>query len=956
MAFKIADAYVAVTLRDDGIEEDLKARLEAAGAAAGDVGGRSLSEHLNESLATDEEAAAAFARELSAHLDEEIAPVGHDAAHVFADEFDKELGGSLSDLTQRQLNNALGPNSGWVSGLGNMSRKTVDELMAGIESGEIELGPAQVMNPDGTWGSKVISGARRTGQEAGRQTSFGLVDAIVAGVAAGSPLIAGAFAAAPGLLFAGLDALVLRSNQAIKDDFSGVEQTVSVFYSNLGEAAIPQVEAVLGDLNIKLAQNAGAVQQLFVDGAAYIQPFADGIENLALNLIPGLDAAERNGMAQAQAISGMLGDLGTGLGDLFANSTHYAAQEAEGITALGHVVSSLLGTIGSVASGLAGAVGPSLQAVSVPLDGIIHLLGDISKPAVAGGALGAFAAFKLGGPIQSGLESASTSLLKFATVEGEIGAAGATGIDEAVGRFGGLKAAAGTAGEQLGGLATFLGGPWGIALAAGAGAAIPLISDLVDWANHTNAVTLNTQSLTQAMQSSAGAIGTTVEQVIAQQNASNGLDNTLQSLGVNLGQFTAAVVGSSRAQATVMAQAEALPPQYQAIATVIGYAGNSFDDLRVKTGQWLAEHTSATGAATGTTEALRQEVLLAQQSYAGWGTKIDTVRTSMAAQAAQVAAAAKAQQQMNQAIQSNTTAVLAQTGAIQSSAYQAANATPYFQGAAFSLQAIGQAADETAIELNAADTAWNTMSGDLSSASALLNVQGDLAKVSTQTKSLGTSLDTTTSKGVQLSQFFTSSLSHIEAFGTAQIKAGGDIDATSKTMAAQIVQLEQNAIKAGVNKDAIASLISEETGIPKSLVTTMNIPGLTAYLDGMNQAAAAAAKIPTTINTTVSVFSGGGTSGVMPTLRARASGGPVYQGESYQVGEQGVERYWVAPADGYITPHGYGGPSPYAAAGMRGAGPVVHNYFQYFGTSYPTAEMAAQQQRDMTVAIGRALT
>jgi SLT domain-containing protein len=70
-----------------------------------------------------------------------------------------------------------------------------------------------------------------------------------------------------------------------------------------------------------------------------------------------------------------------------------------------------------------------------------------------------------------------------------------------------------------------------------------------------------------------------------------------------------------------------------------------------------------------------------------------------------------------------------------------------------------------------------------------------------------------------------------------------------------------------------------------------------------------------------------------------ATGGFMPAGHSGVVGEAGIEAMYARPGGGVdIVPLG-------------GGGKTITQYFQYYGTQYPTAEMTAQQRRDMAMAL-----
>ena len=141
-----------------------------------------------------------------------------------------------------------------------------------------------------------------------------------------------------------------------------------------------------------------------------------------------------------------------------------------------------------------------------------------------------------------------------------------------------------------------------------------------------------------------------------------------------------------------------------------------------------------------------------------------------------------------------------------------------------------------------------------------------------------------------------------------------------------IARIKEYGAMAGLTKEEIATLIGEVKGlvskyedVPPSVKTKVEATGLSEAISKASTLAYRLSAIPRNVHTTIT------TSGAIaaarpagaPTGPARASGGPVRAGETYKVGERGVEYLTMGKSAGYVTPnHRLGsGPSTMSISG-----------------------------------------
>jgi hypothetical protein len=200
-----------------------------------------------------------------------------------------------------------------------------------------------------------------------------------------------------------------------------------------------------------------------------------------------------------------------------------------------HSLGPVVDALGAVASGFVGLPGPVQAAIVgllafVALKPKIEAVGTSMKTRVASG----------GQSLASTMETVRLHMLyagdASATATGKFtGAAKAIGYGAGVG----LRGAAS-------GLLSVLGGPWGIALAAAAGA-------VGYWAKKQADAKQRVKELTAAIEADSGALGKNTRASVANALETSGAAKSAKELGVNLKDLTDASLGNAAAQERVAA-------------------------------------------------------------------------------------------------------------------------------------------------------------------------------------------------------------------------------------------------------------------------------------------------------------------------------------------------------------------------------------------------------------------
>jgi len=250
----------------------------------------------------------------------------------------------------------------------------------------------------------------KSASDAGEGISALLAGAITTGAAIGAP----ALLAGLGAAFVGVTAIALDQNDLLGADYLDLGNKANAALQHAVAPLAPTMHAAVTSLESDLTSLQPTLDGLFANAGPDITAFTGGVENLVGGLLPGLSKALGNSQVIADDVAVSMGSLGAGVGSFFTGLTRDSQATGQGLTDVVGIASNALGTLGNIAGSASAAISGDLMAVTPAVNGVLDGLNKLANPATVGAAAGAFAAFKLGGSIESGLQSASDKLLNVA--------------------------------------------------------------------------------------------------------------------------------------------------------------------------------------------------------------------------------------------------------------------------------------------------------------------------------------------------------------------------------------------------------------------------------------------------------------------------------------------------------------------------------------------------------------
>lgn len=774
-------------------------------------------------------------------------------------------------------------------------------------------------------------------------TQEGLSGLIVAGIVGGAAIGAPALVAGVDAAFTAITAKALANNQVIKADYASLaadagtalQQAVAPLAPGLHQA-VEQVDAEIGKLQPTL-------DGLFANAQPDLAAFATGVDGLAAGVLPGLSKALGNSHDLVSDVAAGMGQLGTGVGDFLAGLTRDESTTGQGLEAVIGTASNALGTLGNIAGSASSAISTDLLAITPAVNGALDAIDKLSNPATVGAAAGGFAAFKLGGSIESGLDSVSNKLLDVAA-----------NTESAGGFLGKMSGAAASSSMGLSKMASVMGGPWGIAIGAGVGLLSGLVGELINAGDATKAVTLNAGDLAKAVAQDGGAAGQATAAYIAAASGANGMSDAVGKAGVSQATWTEAVLGNGQATNTVIESVNKLNQAQR--NSGITAAENASDTGKFSDAQQASAVAAAKNAAAHNilTDANQKTIntLRAEQKQ---------VADSIAAQTKYEQAIAKVtntEQLFDASLQAAYNQLVANAQAAALTTVGTLNLGNANYSATSAMDAIVTSYTEAAAQGNAYAQVLQALTGNtanlLTSEAAFTTA---LSGVSAAAKANGTSLDINTAKGAANITAFTGVASAANKAAAAveqnETSTKGSIiayqDANTK-LEQEKQAFEDAAIKAGYNKQQVEALADELFKLPPSISISADVSkaeqGLNTLLKKIDSAHG---------YVDVSVMSDG-TIGNLKGARmsANAQGGRGYAGVPQIVGDGGRPEVFVPDSNGYTYPSIQAGAKAVAEhnarVGAPATGVTVNQYFT--GPNYPNGEQRAQMMHSLAATLG----
>ncbi|UJW32386.1 hypothetical protein L3Q67_00950 [Saccharothrix sp. AJ9571] len=429
--------------------------------------------------------------------------------------------------------------------------------------------------------------------------------ALSSGASAAAAAVTTAAVAAMPLAFAGLGAFALKENAQVQQSFRDLSSEVR---SGLTADAAPLRDAYVGaadDLGASFQRLRPQMREAFADPAttAAIKETVGGVTDFAENAMPGMLDAVKASAPVMTGLRSLMADTGVGVSGFFTEVSKGSADAGTGLGHFGDLVEEILPAVGAgvtAATGLWAEHGDEVvQVVSQILD-VVGQLGGGALP-VMSSALGVALDMLSGvlgvlGPISGALGPLIGLWMSLSTAMKLIGGAreAIAGVAVRVAEFASASDGAATKGERMrgmfGSLLGAVGGPFGIALGAGALALAVIGQRQQEAAAAAKAHEDRVRSLTKAIQEDGGAIGQHSKANVDAALASKDAADNAKALGISYGTVRDAATGSDSAMSALNGTINA---QIDAIVKASGGTDTMANSLKGSTLAWQAQGKSA---------------------------------------------------------------------------------------------------------------------------------------------------------------------------------------------------------------------------------------------------------------------------------------------------------------------------------------------------------------------------
>lgn len=631
---------------------------------------------------------------------------------------------------------------------------------------------------------------------AGGQMSGLILAAVAGGLAAGGPAIGGALVGVTGIALGALGAYLQRGDPAIQAGWQKFAADAKSGAQNASQVMVGPITNALGQIDSMVVAQEPLWKSLFSGAGADVPILTGGLVDLANNALPGLDHAMANSTGIAKAFAKVEGDVGGVIGDLGDSIAKNSSSISTGLGELGgtiritgRVLDDLITTSSNLATGVLPVLNGSLNVVEGGLRGVNTLTAPITGGlgGIGTAALVAWLGFKGVGAVKSGVEGLATGLEKGGTKMVAWGAAAETTSP----RLARLATSAGNVTRAIG-----PGGILGVAAAAAVGLGI-YAAVTGDATTQQEKLRSETQSLTNALQASAGIMNSDVSKALIKMaqdtndsergfsvfgirigGAAQSISSDLSTAGVSMGTFTSAVESGgtplAKLEATLNNEAWHNPDRNireaaQNILSALPGISSAF-----KTAQ---KNAADLGTTTGTTSSSFNDMAVVQ----------DTAARGFANLTSNMADATSAESDMQKA----TSALVLELQLAGEGGMQKAN------------DAIRKFANDLANDTSS--TVMKKAAGDILDASG--------------------ALDNFSQRGRDVAKILEDSQSTWAAYATGAKQAG--VSTTGMTTELNVMrgQLEKTLEGMGLTKAQADKLITSFDLIPQSIATSVTAPG-----------------------------------------------------------------------------------------------------------------------------------
>jgi hypothetical protein len=210
-----------------------------------------------------------------------------------------------------------------------------------------------------------------------------MAGAAAASVASG--VAVGAAVAAVPVLFAGMAAAALASNEEVSTSFGNLASNV---VEDVKDIAAPLQDDLIGaanDFGRAWQDVYPQMRKIFADPAMGkgVRELSGGVSDLARNAMPGLlTTVQRSGPVMV-GFHRMLGDVGTGVSDMLTNMSESSEEAGVVVTGFGGIVRTTLGDLGGVLGSATSAIAPQMGKIETLVDrvtGSVRGLADGALP------------------------------------------------------------------------------------------------------------------------------------------------------------------------------------------------------------------------------------------------------------------------------------------------------------------------------------------------------------------------------------------------------------------------------------------------------------------------------------------------------------------------------------------------------------------------------------------------
>lgn len=750
-----------------------------------------------------------------------------------------------------------------------------------------------------------------------KDTQDGISGMIIGAIAAAAAFTPGAVLTAASVATVGLGVLVNKSNADIQATYHHLAGDVGDALSKATAPLVPAVEASMVQVDGAVEKLKPTLDSLFTGVEPDLYTFTSGLTAGAQQFLPEFSQAVGNSRGIVADFANGLPSLLGGAGQFFTGLTTDSASTGRGFEDLERITGSALGTAGQVIGSFSAAASSALDAITPAATSALTVISKLASPETIGGLAGGLAVKQWGSAIESGLQSASDSVLNFA--------AKADGVGGIVGR---IAPAAESASSGLSTMAGVMGGPWGIAIGAGIGLLGGLVSSFRNSASSAS-------DFTAAIAQDSGMVGSNTDAVIQQTLAKSNLSDLNQQLGVSTSTLIAYAAGDKDAQEAVTAAYQAKTNALSAQAAQEGHNSRAEDELGNSADRSVESLANAKAELDQVTSSVAQAI--EQNNEQTKSLEAAEKATSVFTQ--QVNAEKLALQQAAQTALVNATALnqsLAPQGQLSGAAInaalayqQATSATSQYTNALEGLY--GQYGDTSAAEASFT-TALSGLKGQITSGTNAVNLH--------------------TKAGAANYTAFQQAATAAETYSEKIYQQTGDANQANIALSNAITQIDGVARQSGLSATQVQKLNEELFGVKSASDIKINVDDSQVFnaitaLEQLEKAGLNASQDEHTA--------------IMQTQNHHATGGPSFGGQSEVVGDAGHPEIFVPDTNGYvystvdagqraIATHNAQVAASAPAPAMRAAAPVVHQYF--YGSALPSIEQRANLRREMAISVG----